>query len=289
MQHKEDSEKSWPVLAKVTGTSDSTLSQFAKGTYPSPSSVEEKVTKYFDGVKDTTDLKVFNTIAATRTMDEITLKLRYAQTISTIAVIAGAPGVGKTVACRQFVADGNQRWLITASPAHSSVSAVLQMIAEAIGMATVANNATNASNIARKLGDTNGILIIDESQHLSRLAIEQIRSIRDATHDTVAIALVGNAKVGSAFTDTTTRADFAQIRSRVGIRMNRQGAYLKDAHTLAEQWGLGEHRQALWQIAQKDGGLRWAAQVAKLALTMAGGDAVTTTTIDQAWAMVGGQ
>ncbi len=285
--HKEQTELSWANIATKVGKTGSTISQFAHGTYPSPDSIEEIVARYLDALDTEVDLEQFAQIVDTRTNQEVQTHLQYAQTLSTIAVVAGAPGVGKTVACQQFIGKGNNRFLVTASPAQSSVNSVLTIVAEALGLAVASNNSSNAANIVRRLRGTQGIIIIDEAQHLSRGAIEQLRSMRDATNDTVAIALVGNAKVGSAFTDTTTRADFAQIRSRVGIRFNRTSAYQQDAFALARHWNMEEHRTTLWEIAKRDGGLRWAAQVAKLASIMATSKTVSSEDIDAAAKMVG--
>ncbi len=286
-QHKADSGKSWPAIAKLAQSSDSVMAQFSKGTYPSPDSIQERVQKYFDGLEDARNIDMFDEITETRTLEEIKTTFRYAQAMSTITVITGAPGIGKTVACRQYCKEGNNRWMITASPAISSVKAIMMMIVRSIGIPLASNNADNAINIAERLSGTKGMLIVDEAQHLQKASIEELRSLFDATNSTVSIALVGNAKVGTAFKDTTTRADFAQIRSRIGLRFTRDRALRGDAHKLAELWGLEAHRDIIWHIAKKDGGLRWSAQMAKLATTMAAGEAVTAEHMKTAWQSVG--
>ncbi len=88
--------------------------------------------------------------------------------------------------------------------------------------------------------------------------------------------------------DTTTRADFAQIRSRVGLRFSRAQALRADADKLAELWNLVEHRHIIGHIAKKDGGLRWASQMAKLATTMSAGAPITADLMNKAWSLVGG-
>ena len=68
--------------------------------------------------------------------------------------------------------------------------------------------------IVQRLQGTKGLLIIDEAQHLSLLALESLRSIHDAT--ACGLVLMGNESVYANLSGRRS-AEFAQLFSRVGM------------------------------------------------------------------------
>ena len=51
-----------------------------------------------------------------------------------INVIVGVPGVGKTATARNYCQEQPNTWMITLSPAHSSVTECLLELADALGI-----------------------------------------------------------------------------------------------------------------------------------------------------------
>ena len=68
--------------------------------------------------------------------------------------------------------------------------------------------------IVQRLQGTKGLLIIDEAQHLSLLALESLRSIHDAT--ACGLVLMGNESVYANLSGRRS-AEFAHLFSRVGM------------------------------------------------------------------------
>ena len=88
--------------------------------------------------------------------------------------------------------------------------------------------------IAQRLQGTKGLLIIDEAQHLSLLALESLRSIHDAT--ACGLVLMGNESVYANLSGRRS-AEFAQLFSRVGMVLQLRKTSAADVEALAGHWG----------------------------------------------------
>ena len=88
--------------------------------------------------------------------------------------------------------------------------------------------------IVQRLQGTKGLLIIDEAQHLSLLALESLRSIHDAT--ACGLVLMGNESVYANLSGRRS-AEFAQLFSRVGMVLKLRRTSAADVEALAGQWG----------------------------------------------------
>ncbi len=165
--------------------------------------------------------------------------LTFAQRGKMVAIV-GDPGSGKTAAADQYRAVGHNVWKMTACPSTSKQIAVLIAIMRAMGAHDLrAGSAFNMSATVRQrcLG-ANGLIIVDEAQHLSDEALEEIRAIHDETK--VGVCLMGNRQVLTRIEGKARDASFAQLFSRMGMR-----------HTLVTQVGDIEMLLNAWEVTDQ--------------------------------------
>ena len=100
--------------------------------------------------------------------------------------------------------------------------------------------------IVQRLQGTKGLLIIDEAQHLSLLALESLRSIHDAT--ACGLVLMGNESVYANLSGRRS-AEFAQLFSRVGMVLQLRKTTAADVEALAGHWGGKKNPAARYDSA----------------------------------------
>lgn len=209
----------------------------------------------------------------TSTASQIIDVLEAAQSMHRMAVVVGAPGTGKTMAFRQYRRTYPQVvWIVTMQPCHTTSSAVLREIAAVLGLPAEHAAADISRSITRRLTDTHGLLIVDEAQHLSPPALDQLRSIHDAAE--IGVVLGGNAGLMSKLGSIQRIPDLAQIYSRIALRYDRKRVLKADATALLDAWGVqdGPARTELVGIAMKPGGARVMVHVLTQAFVMANAD-----------------
>lgn len=196
--------------------------------------------------------------------------LRFAQVIPEISVIAGGAGIGKTTACRHYAETTPNVWLATMQPNTANIHAMLTEIAEVMGV--VEKSPTRlARAIGRKVQDSGGLIVIDEAQHLAPTALDQLRSIYDRYG--VGVALVGNETVYSRLEGEGRKAQFAQLFSRIGVRVTQFRPRAGDICALIAAWGVEDPEEVklLKAIARKPGALRVMTKCLQLASMLAAG------------------
>lgn len=196
--------------------------------------------------------------------------LQFAQIAPEISVIAGGAGIGKTTAIRQYQATHPNVWVATMSPASASVNAMMKEVCDVIGI-TEKSATELVRAIGRRVEGKGGLLIIDEAQHLSTAALEQLRSFYDI-YD-VGIALVGNETVYSRLDGAGAKGGFAQLFSRVGMRITQIRPKPQDMCALIAAWEVTDRDEikTLKAIASKPGALRAMTKCLQLASMLAAG------------------
>ncbi|VFS55875.1 Mu B transposition protein, C terminal [Leminorella grimontii] len=121
--------------------------------------------------------------------------------------------------------------------------------------------------ICKAITGTDGLIIIDEADHLGVDGFEQLRAIQDATK--IGMVLIGNPDgLEKVISNTYSNKDLTRLRSRVA-RFKRIGrASIADVDAIAKAWGLGgkEELAAVQEITSQPGALR-----------------ILSHTINQAW------
>lgn len=203
-----------------------------------------------------------------------------------LAVISGNAGTGKTEAAEEYRRRTNNVFMITADPSLFSASAVLQEIAEELGCNE--KGMRRMRSIVRRLKGTEAVLIVDEAQHLSVKAVEEIRSIHDKAK--VGVVFIGNAPLNAKFDGFGRTADYAQLFSRIGLRRKINRPKQKDMCAILAAWaGVDDDEVKAYakEIGRRDGGLRSMTKVLRNATKIArvnGRDLIIKKDLEHAWA-----
>ncbi len=228
------------------------------------------------------------TFVMTQTADEIIGLLQQAQHMPDMAICVGAPGVGKTSAACHYTRTSSNVWKITGDPTTSSPRAVLHKLCRVLGLYAVGMQTKQLEVICDRVRGTGGLIIVDEAQLLTPDAHDLVRSIHDNAE--IGIALLGNELIHTRLEGDGKREQFAQLTSRIGVRMKRPRALKRDVEALLNAWSVeGEAERGLLRaIARKPGALRLMSKTLKLAHMRAASEhgVVTASVIRWAFANV---
>jgi len=215
--------------------------------------------------------------------------LEHAQVLGGVVVITGGPGVGKTTSCNHYMATHPNVWKLTSEPLLSGPFAMVEYLRDVLGIPQTAPHKLSRA-IAAKLTGTKGLLIFDEAQHQAMLTIDQIRAINDRCQ--IGIAFVGTEEFWQRIDGGGRKGEFAQFRSRVGLRVHVTKSGTKDADAIldAEEITDPKQRAMLKIFAGKPGALRSMCMTLRDARMMAAGakEELTAEHIEAAWTMLSG-
>lgn len=265
-----DKRLSQSILAKEAGISATTLNQWLNGKYLGDNEgIDAKLRLWSEADKSRraagSAMPVAPGFVTTPTAARVLGALAYAQMAGDIAVSYGNAGVGKTSSCRHYRDSSPNVWIATMDPSTSGVVTCLQEIADALGLDTGGGARAIAKRVEKRVLDTHGLLIIDEAQHLSVQALDQVRAIHDATG--IGIALVGNEGVFARMAGGRNAQQLDRLYSRVGKRLRLQQSSEADIVALIKAWGIEdtECRATLIAIARGPGALRTLTKTLRLA------------------------
>lgn len=272
-----DKRLSQAVLAKEAGLSAPTLNQWLAGKYPGDNeNIDTKIRLWLEADQARRAAGSLMPVApgfqALPTSARVLAALAYAQMAGDIAAIYGGAGLGKTSACVQYQGSNPNVWLVTMTESCGGLVSALQEISETLGLATAGGAREMSKRIARRVRGTNGLLLIDEAQHLGVPALEEIRQIHDATG--VAIALVGNEGVFSRMAGGRGAERLDRLFSRVGKRLALRQSSEADVIGLVKAWGILDAKchSTLIEVARRPGALRGLTKVLRLAAMNAAAD-----------------
>jgi DNA transposition AAA+ family ATPase len=267
-------------VARRTGLSKSAVSQFVAGSYPGDNAkVAAAVVQYLDGLEvggEVPGLLRHGAFVRTEAAREVLAAVRYTRRLGDIAVVYGDPGVGKTYTLQQVAqAEPKTTILFTAAPHHKAPPVLMADLAVSSGIPQAA--AAGQRELYRALGERfrllasgGTILIIDEAQHLSLMALEQLRSLHDATR--LPLVLVGNELVHDRM-HGSGEVGYAQLFSRVGlVRRLRSKVDAADVRGLLRVEPSEEAMAFLLRVGARAGSLRSVVKLLQLAEIIAADD-----------------
>ncbi|HGM7539514.1 AAA family ATPase [Serratia marcescens] len=271
----EKSDITYASVAREVGISPGAISQFISGEYRGDNNkVATNLSVWLENRRRrTTEMPVAPDFIPTRTVKQIWDALQYAQLAQCITVIYGNSGVGKTRALQQFAATRPNVWLITVSPSRSSLSECLYELALELGIGDAPRRSGQLGRaIRRKLRGTNGVVLVDEADHLDYSVLEELRILQEETG--VGLALVGNHQIYGKLTGGNSRnMDFARLFSRIAKKVSILKTKKADVEAIADAWALDNkaERELIHTLADKPGALRTISHTLRLAAMFAHG------------------
>lgn len=274
-------------LAREIGVSPATVSQIVNDNYKAnPAKVIEKMGSWLDMSDQRKRSPSVNPgFVMTATAKQITDDMAYAQISESIVVIYGASGVGKSEALREYLRTNNNVWRVTASPSRSSLTECLYELAMELGMEQAPRRKGPLARVIRKrLVGTEGLVVIDEADHLDYPTLEELRILQEETG--VGMVLVGNNKVYTQLTGGRRNEDFARLFSRIAKKRGIHKTKQTDVLSIADAWNVygKAERNLMIQISERPGGLRLLTKTLKLAAMFANGDAINDRLLRAAFA-----
>lgn len=224
---------------------------------------------------------------ATKTAERLIGLLQFAQAAPDFAVIVGGAGIGKTCAITEYQRTNSNVHVLEAEPCHASPANMLLALAEQMGVVEKQWSRLSRA-IAGRVRAAGALIVIDEAQHLSTPALDQLRAIHDKAG--VGIAVVGNESVYSRLQGAERGAQFAQLYSRVGMRITQPRPRASDLCDLIKAWGVTGEKEIrlLKAIGSKPGALRGMTKTLRLASMQAAvrGEPLSAPHIRAAWAQL---
>lgn len=295
MDHRASLNLSWQAMSKRIDIPQGTLSQFGspKGYAGDERRLAEKVYSYRQLLAQQASIDVeapeIPGYYETETSKQLTQLLGWAQRGRVVVAATGA-GLGKTSTAQQYRACYPNVFHVTMAPSTAGVANMQQELLAAMGEPNATGTPQKLSQrIKAKLRDlSKPLLIFDESQHLSEKSIEEIRSWSDATG--CGIALFGNIGVLNRLEGGARAAAFAQLYSRVSMRLVRPIPLLGDVDAMAVAWKIHDDEviALLRKIVLVPGGLRGGTMALELAwmLASAEGQKLGVGHLQDAWAQL---
>lgn len=151
--------------------------------------------------------------------------LEHAQVFNDVTVVGVGPGLGKTTTIRHFQDQRPRVWVATMAPSTSRPVNALIAVLEAMGDTDAKGTPQSLSRRVGLKATQGALLIIDEAQHLTVQAVDELRSIHDRTE--VGLVFSGDESVFNLFDGSRKRA-FAQFHSRIGYRVRASRAEPRD-------------------------------------------------------------
>ena len=286
-------EKGWSKAeaARRIGMADGTFSQWFSGKYGGRlDTTNAQVAKFINQQDE--QASFFASIPQsppyfpTKTSREVMEALAWAHVASDLVTITLGAGMGKSQSCKEYKARRPNVWMTTVSEYTKTVNAMLVEIVATLGI-----HEHNPARLVRAIGERlkasgNALLIIDEAQHLIPEAINQLRHFSDLYE--CGIALVGNNEIYDRVRDNKEKKrTYAQLRRRVGMRLDRLTPYPEDIAASIAAWGVKDDAcvKLLTGIGKKPGALGQIDKTMKAAtmLALATGEPVGFKHITAAW------
>lgn len=292
-----DDGRSLNQIAIEVGIGYSTLAAWRNGKYAGDNdkvaqAVRAWLTRRVAQARTTTVMPTDPGFVLTKTASQIFDVLEFTQTAVRMAVVVGAAGVGKTTALRAYQKRyPTSVWVATMQPCHKLPRALLEELSFTLRQPRDHRSADISRAIQGRLEGTRGLMIIDEAQHLDAEALDQVRSLYDATG--IGFVLAGNPELMTKLGAIKRSPNMAQIFSRIGLRYSRSRPLQADVTALLDGWGVkGEvERTELLGIAMKPGGVRVMTNVIGQAFVQAygeGAEGLKLAHIQRAYEQLGG-
>jgi hypothetical protein len=280
--------------ARRCGVPNSTLSEFLRGHYKGNKlAIADKLERWLatEDARLETDSAVIadpgfvETSAATQVIQALT----FAQSGPSMALITMGSGLGKTMALQWYQANRLHAFRVAIEPVDARPQRALRKIAATLGLYSRSRSLQDTQQeIMGRLKGGDGrkpLLMVDEAQHLTEDAVNQLRFLLDEAR--CGLALCGNEDLMTRYSLSATREGYGQIHRRVGMRVHILKAPPGDVDRILDALAItdADMRRLAHQIAARPGSLGQVVDTLKLASLIAygAGRSMTPGDVRQAW------
>ena len=258
-------------VSKEMNVSDTTLSQFLSNIYPGDNeAVAQKAAQYLElGAARKRMAKAPPFCSAVENTIKILTAVKMAHEGNDVLLMFGPSGCSKTTTLRGYAQQTNGAIYVEADATTGSQRNILISIMEALGKYPVRiSTAQMMRDIISRLSGTNGLLIIDEAQHLNERAFDTLRAINDKAG--IGIVFSGNRSILKRMFGRL-ELEYDQLYSRVGVFCELKNKYALEEISKMYK-GICNDKQCLEYLhrtANQKGGLRRMVKHYKLAVNIA--------------------
>lgn len=299
-EYKRDNGLSWADIASRLGPrfNKSTLSLWTAGKYNAPGEwIAEGVFRFRQTLASQAALRSKGPevpgFFETETSAHLIYRLGWAQR-GRMVVCALAAGLGKTIAAKHYQACNTNVFRVAMKPSTSGLFNMQHaVLKKALGVSGASGSTERLSSMImdRVENLTNPLLIVDEAQHLTVKAIEEIRSWHDETG--LGIALLGNESVQQKLDGGRRSPEYAQIFSRLSLHLNRSLPLAADVEAVLDAWRIQNEAVAaeIHRLALLPGTLRGVTHALELGhmLAAAEQEELALKHIKEAWTQLSSQ
>lgn len=249
---------SWSKFGEAVDIPGGTLQPFCKGNYAGDNDrIARAIYKFRQGVQNRENkmdgIPVDPGYFATPTSELIQELLAVAAT-GEMTLGSFGPGCGKTITARDFMGRVSPVWMITMDEVTKSTNSMIRLVEASIGLKSIRNWPSRISQeIITFLRKRRATLIIDEANHLTLAALEQLRAWHDATG--VGICLLGNEELIARIEVGRERDAFARLNSRISQRVVQNMPLEGDIIAFCDAWQIFDPgiRKILTDVAMRPG------------------------------------
>lgn len=276
------------VIAKQAGFHESILSQLLADKYTGDSEKYLEMLRIWLTSFDRQNKELDKTaksglvepkFVALPTSLKIIQNMGVAQSLKRVALAYEGSGVGKTFAAREYQRQNPNVWIITVSAFTNSRVAVLDLLADELGIeARRQTIATKCAKIVEAIDGADGLIVIDEAQYLSDDTLNAMRIIAEGR---AGIALLGNDMVRSRMQATRSEINMRPLWSRTLRPMRIEASTKQDIDAYMRAWGIQDKEMidtAKRHVPKTNGQLRTLGDAIKLGCTLAEGKSEDITT-----------
>lgn len=217
--------------ARAIGISTGALSEWMNDRYKcNTDSLDSHIRSFLerqrDLVQDRKENPLFVITSVTRKVFEVG---RICHLDREIGVCYGSAGLGKTEAVREYARQNHDVIFIEVDLGHTA-KALFSELHKRLGFDGFGTVHAMFTDVVGKLKDSEGMIIVDEAEHLPYKALELIRRVHDKAG--IGIMLVGLPRLISNLRGK--RGEYAQLYSRVGIAARLDGLRPSDTQMIVE-------------------------------------------------------